>query len=189
MPYLEVRFPQGKKRVRLEHKPLTIGRHADNALVLPDDRASRHHCVIEPFRDGFQIRDLNSSNGTKLNAEKVDSEMLDNGDVVRIGSVELHFIDPEQQVVHKRPNTPDFAAGEAEDDDNFADFLSQATLDVDLSEAVTDAQTGYERKLREIIDAAQSQPFDETDISLVDCRGVTVHQATSARSAVSAGAA
>ncbi len=177
MPYLEVVTRQGNRRVKLEQDTLTIGRHPDNALVLPDELASRHHCVIEPCSDGFRVRDLGSSNGTRLNASPVQIEMLDNGDVVRIGAVQLRFIDPEQQSPHRRADTPDYAAILEEDQD---DLLSQETLDVDLSVEVLDAQTDYERKLREIIDAALSKPFDESDISLVDCRGVTVHQAASA---------
>jgi general secretion pathway protein E len=179
MPYLEIKLPRGRKRLELKTGTLTIGRHPDNALVLPDDLASRHHCVIEPWESGFRIRDLGSANGTRLNAAKVEDEMLDNGDVVRIGNVELRYIDPAQESPHKRRDTPDFAAADDGDDDP-DDLLSQATLDVDLSEAVTDAQTGYERKLREIIDASHDKSFDEADISLVDCKGVTVHQAAAA---------
>ncbi|MHC4947636.1 MAG: ATPase, T2SS/T4P/T4SS family [Planctomycetota bacterium] len=178
MPYLEVKTPQGTKRLKLGEAALTVGRLADNAVVLQDDRASRHHCVIEPHNGGFRVRDLNSRNGTRVNNEKIAAETLDNGDVVRIGSTELRYIDPEQTVSRKqRRETPDFAAAIADRDE---DLGQQATLDIDLNQEVTDAATGYEKKLREIIDAALEKHFDESDISLVDSRGVTIHQATSA---------
>jgi len=177
MPYLEIKLPQGKKRIKLGKKTLSIGRHPDNALVLPDELTSRHHCVIEPWGEGFRVRDLNSANGTKLNAMRVTEEILDNGDVVKVGSIELRYIDPEQQTPRKRRETPDFALGR---DDEVDDLLSQVTLDVDPQVAITDAETLYERKLREIVNAAPEKPFNENDISLVDCRGVTVHQASSA---------
>jgi general secretion pathway protein E len=144
-------------------------------LVLHDDRASRHHCIIEPHDDGFRVRDLGSRNGTRLNNDRVTEKLLGNGDEVRIGSTVLRFIDPEESA-RKRPDTPDFAAALQEADP----LPHQPTLDIDLNEEVTDAQTGYERKLREIIDAALDSPFDEADISLVDTRGVTVHQASAA---------
>jgi general secretion pathway protein E len=176
MPYLEIKLPQGKKRIKLGDKALSIGRHPDNALVLPDELTSRHHCVIERWGEGFRVRDLNSSNGTKLNALRITEEILDNGDVVKVGSIELRYIDPEQQAPRKRRETPDFALGR---DDEVDDLLSQVTLDVDPQVAVTDAETLYERKLREIINAAPEKAFNEHDISLVDCRGVTVHQASS----------
>jgi general secretion pathway protein E len=178
MPYLEVKSPQGQKRMELGVGALTVGRMPDNALVLTDDKASRHHCIIEPHGGGFRVRDLNSSNGTKLNNEPVKVEILDNGDVVKIGSTELRFIDPEQQAPRKkRILTPDFKAAA---EDNLKDLHVARTVDLDLNDAVTDAQTNYEIKLREIINAATLKPFDEKDISLVDMRGVTLHQAESA---------
>lgn len=178
MPYLEVKTPQGQKRLELGMNALTIGRLPDNSLVIADEKASRHHCVIEPVDGGFRLRDLGSSNGTRLNNKPVSVEYLDNGDVVRIGSTELRFIDPEQQMPHKgRRLTPDFKAAR---DDQVDPFLQRPTVDIDLNAEVTDAQTNYEVKLREIINAAPTKPFDESDISLVDSRGVTLHQAESA---------
>jgi general secretion pathway protein E len=176
MPYLEVKTPQGQKRLELGLNSVTVGRLPDNALVVADEKASRHHCVIEPMDGGFRVRDLGSSNGTRLNDKKIAVEFLDNGDVVKIGATELRFIDPEQQVGRKnRQVTPDFKVAQEPDT-----LLQQATLDIDLNSEVTDAQTGYERKLREIINSAPNKPFDEKDISLVDSKGVTLHQAESA---------
>ncbi|UCD74632.1 MAG: Flp pilus assembly complex ATPase component TadA [Phycisphaerales bacterium] len=174
MPYLEVQTPQGKKRLELTEKAVTIGRLADNKIMIPDERASRHHCVVEPWQDVWRVRDLGSANGTKINNLRVTAEILDNGDVLRIGTTELRYIDPEQVAPRKRPNTPDFGVAVEEP----PGILDQATLD--LSDVVADAQTDYEKRLREIIDSAPEKPFDESDISLVDTRGVTIHQATSA---------
>ncbi len=177
MAYLELRTPQGVKRLKLAETSITIGRFSDNTVVLSDELASRHHCIIEPWQGGFRLRDLGSRNGTKLNENRIKTEALDNGDVVMIGTTELRFIDPDQEFSRKRQETPDFSAAIDEDDQN---LQAQVTVDVDLHAAVVDAPTSYERKLHEIIDGALEKPFDETDISLVDNRGVTVHQATSA---------
>jgi len=176
MPFLEVRTPTGLSRRELGLNALKVGRLPDNDIVITDDKASRHHCVIEPMEGGFRVRDLGSSNGTKVNNEPAHVVQLDNGDVVRIGATELRFIDPDQQTSSKRRKTPDFK--EASDEiDEFAKRSTQRTIDIDLNEEVLDAQTGYEVKLREIINAAPEKPFDENDIALVDMRGVTVHQA------------
>jgi general secretion pathway protein E len=176
MAHLEIKTAQGTKHLKLGSEKVTIGRQPDNALVLPDELTSRHHCVIEPWEGGFRIRDLGSANGTRLNDEKVSSDVLDNGDVLRVGAVELRFIDPEQIAPRRRRNVPDF---EAAAEDGTTELLTGDTLDVDLHAEVLDAPTNYERKLRSIIDAAQDKPFDETDISLVDNRGSTLHQAES----------
>ena len=173
MAHLEIKTAQGTKHLELGNDPVSIGRLPDNALVLADDLTSRHHCVIEPWEGGFRIRDLGSANGTKLNDKRISSDLLDNGDVVQIGKVTLQFIDPEQLAPRRRHNVPDF---EAAAEDNRPDM---DTLDVDMMAEVLDAPTNYERKLRSIIDSAIDKPFNDTDISLVDNRGSTLHQAES----------
>ncbi len=175
MAHLEIKTDLGMKRIKLGDSTITIGRQPDNLLVLADDQASRHHCIIEPVDGGYRVRDLGSRNGTRLNRQRITIENLDNGDVVQIGATAVQFIDPEQLAPRKRHNTPDFAAVE-EPKDHLHD---QVTVDVDLHGAVVDAPTAYERKLREIIDSAPEKPFEDVDISLVDCRNMTIHQATS----------
>lgn len=175
MPFLEVKSAQGMKRIDLADGPVTVGRLPECNVSLSDDLLSRRHCVIEPYGDGFRVRDLGSRNGTKLNSLKIQEEILDNGDVITVGNTELRFIDPEQATPRKRRNVPDFA-GAVKDDSRR--LHNAATLDLDVVPQVTDVQTDYEKKLREIIDAALEKPFSENEISLVDNRGVTVHQAT-----------
>ena len=175
MAHLEIKTELGTRRIKLSDGSITIGRQPDNLLVLADDQASRHHCIIEPANGGFRVRDLGSRNGTLLNRQRITTENLDNGDVVQVGTTAVRFIDPEQLTQRKRHDTPDFSAVE-EPKDHLHD---QVTVDVDLHGAVVDAPTAYERKLREIIDSAAEKPFEDVDISLVDCRNVTIHQATS----------
>ena len=57
-----------------------------------DDYASAHHARIESQRDGVWIVDLDSTNGTWVNGERMDGRRkLRDGDVVRIGQTELRF--------------------------------------------------------------------------------------------------
>jgi general secretion pathway protein E len=175
MPFLEVKTPGGLKRLDLSEGPVTVGRLPENTVALDDDLLSRRHCIIENYGDAFRVRDLGSRNGTKLNDRKITTELLDNGDVIMAGSTELRFISPEQRAPNRRRNTPDYTAIAEE---KSRQRFDSATLDIDLSDPVVNVQTGYEKKLREIIDAAPEKPFSENDIALVDCRGQTVHQAT-----------
>jgi adenylate cyclase len=69
--------------------PLTIGRAPDNAIVLRDPRVSGHHASIEPFADGWLVRDLCSSNGTFVNGARRESQVLAEGDEVALGSSRL----------------------------------------------------------------------------------------------------
>src|SRR5437588_10957797 len=109
--YLEITTPQGKKRFALGPKPVTIGRHADNRLVLADNMASRFHCVIEPSGDRWIIRDLNASNGTLLDGRRITEAPVNPGDVVLIGSTEIVLVDPSRPAPPKpaarRPPTED----------------------------------------------------------------------------------
>ena len=71
----------------------TIGRALDNDLVLESTDVSRHHARIE-YRDGrYQIADLGSTNGTKVNGRPVQgSAPLSDGDEIEFGSLQLRFM-------------------------------------------------------------------------------------------------
>ncbi|TVQ30493.1 MAG: FHA domain-containing protein [Phycisphaeraceae bacterium] len=73
--------------VELKERPVAIGRHPDNDIVIKDDLASRFHCVIEPSGSGrYSLRDLGSRNGVKVNEQKVQKWMLRPGDSIQVGS-------------------------------------------------------------------------------------------------------
>jgi len=73
--------------------PVTIGRKPDNILVLDDPYASSYHAKVY-FKNGdCIIEDLDSTNGTMLNGEKlIGKEYLISGDEITIGSISLRFI-------------------------------------------------------------------------------------------------
>ncbi len=67
----------------------TIGKAPDNDLVLSDDTVSRHHCEIVKAPDGLHVRDLGSTNGTKIDGVRVREATLTPGAVLKIGEVEV----------------------------------------------------------------------------------------------------
>lgn len=71
---------------RIEQGPFGLGRHPDNQGLLDDDGISRFHARVTP-QDGnsYRLEDLNSSNGTFLNGERITSCDLRNGDTVQLG--------------------------------------------------------------------------------------------------------
>jgi len=78
------------KAMQLGTEPITIGRSPECTMPILDERASRQHCVIEPdSAGGWQVRDLQSRNGTRVNDAKVERRSLRPGDVVRVGSHEF----------------------------------------------------------------------------------------------------
>ena len=71
---------------------ISIGRDPSNDLVLSDSMVSRRHAILEHRENQYILRDNNSSNGTMVNGDRVDSEKpLRDGDLVAIGSSRLLF--------------------------------------------------------------------------------------------------
>ncbi len=64
---------------------VTIGRAADNDLVLRDERVSRHHGRIAGRRGALVYADLGSTNGTEVNGQRVTEVVLGAGDQIRLG--------------------------------------------------------------------------------------------------------
>ncbi len=72
---------------------LTLGRSSSNNIVIKDPYISKNHFKIIKDEENFFIEDLNSSNGTYLNGDKLeDVAILKNNDVIRIGEIEFIFL-------------------------------------------------------------------------------------------------
>jgi ABC transport system ATP-binding/permease protein len=72
---------------------IKIGRNTDNDIVINDVLASRHHATLIPGPNGTEIRDNRSINGTFVNGSRIESALLNDGDTVTIGNVDLLFRD------------------------------------------------------------------------------------------------
>ena len=72
---------------------IRIGRADDNDIVIPEVLASRHHATLVPTPHGTEIRDNRSINGTFVNGTRVETAVLNDGDVVTIGNIDLIFGD------------------------------------------------------------------------------------------------
>ena len=78
--------PSGQRRkVPLDPLPFTVGRQADNHLVLRDNRVSRNQFRIFPEDGQYVIEDLNSRHGTWVNGERVARHRLRNSDRIDFG--------------------------------------------------------------------------------------------------------
>jgi len=71
---------------------LVIGRSQHNDLIINDTFISHEHACISKSKQDYFIADLNSTNGTLLNGQRIDAETaLSDGDVIQIGAVTLKF--------------------------------------------------------------------------------------------------
>jgi len=66
-----------------------IGKAPDNDLVLPDDTVSRHHCELTRSPTGIQIKDLGSTNHTKVGTTTVNEATITPGATLTVGDVEV----------------------------------------------------------------------------------------------------
>lgn len=105
-------IPPSGKPLRIEEgQTLSIGRAFDNAVYLDDPSVSRHHANIRWKNGLMYLCDLGSTNGTRLNEEKLTPEYyyeLNYADEIFIGDVRLQVVDENAVIArHLHPdNTP-----------------------------------------------------------------------------------
>ncbi len=73
--------------------PLTVGSHPECDLRLLDKTVSRQHCVIEPCPlGGAIVRDLESRNGTWVEARRISKVKLGAGAMIHVGRTALRLV-------------------------------------------------------------------------------------------------
>jgi ABC transport system ATP-binding/permease protein len=70
---------------------ITLGRAADNILVLKHPQVSTHHARMEQIPGGYRILDLNSTNHIYVNTQRTTNQALQSGDIIRIGPFKLTY--------------------------------------------------------------------------------------------------
>ncbi|MEN3332496.1 MAG: hypothetical protein V7641_1861 [Blastocatellia bacterium] len=85
---LTFRDKQGRvQTLAVSSSRFTIGRDADNDLIIDDLKLSRRHALIECFEGMAQVSDCGSQNGTLLNDRPLhQATLLGDGDVISLGS-------------------------------------------------------------------------------------------------------
>ena len=93
------RDTEPEREVRWEQPSLAVGRDPTNDLVIDHKLVSRKHARFERDEAGFYIRDLDSTNGTYVNGERITGvQLLRNNDEVGIVDTVVIFRDPEATI-------------------------------------------------------------------------------------------
>jgi pSer/pThr/pTyr-binding forkhead associated (FHA) protein len=93
---------------------LVLGRSDACDVVLADDRVSGRHCEVVPGPSGHRVRDLGSSNGTLVNAQKISEADLRDGDLLQVGFTVFKYLGNGVQqngvsaMRHMQAPTPEF---------------------------------------------------------------------------------
>jgi len=98
---LVIAGPSKDSTIPLPDGEATLGRDPTNAVAVADASVSRKHCLLRQEEDGrFQIKDLDSRNGTLLNGLAVKEQWLRHGDEIATGdSVFLFLLEDEDQAL------------------------------------------------------------------------------------------
>jgi hypothetical protein len=97
MPRLVAQSPEfAGKTFDLTGKEITVGRVEDNKIQVEHASVSGHHAVLKLDSLDYVIKDLDSTNGTRINGERVTEQKLRRNDILRLGNIELLY-DSEHQ--------------------------------------------------------------------------------------------
>ncbi len=99
---------------------LTMGRSEQRDIVLVDPAASRLHCEVVYSAGRFQLRDPGSANGLFVNGRRVREKLLDDGDMIRIGSTEFRWVQESQHA----PSTVAIEEEPPEHTENFSAVMA-----------------------------------------------------------------
>src|SRR2546425_8282716 len=72
--------------IMLDKPILLIGRHPECDIQIDSRKISRRHCCIAQVANYLVIRDLGSTNGIRINGNRVSEGKLEPGDEVTIGN-------------------------------------------------------------------------------------------------------
>jgi transcriptional regulator with GAF, ATPase, and Fis domain len=98
---LVIAGPSKDSTIPLPDGEATLGRDPANAVAVADASVSRKHCLVRREEDGrFQIKDLDSRNGTLVNGLAVKEQWLRHGDEIATGdSMFLFLVEDEDLAV------------------------------------------------------------------------------------------
>lgn len=84
-------------RFQLDRMKVNMGRGSENDIVIDDGSVSVRHAVMERIDGGYQLRDLGSTNGIKLEGIQKEIIPLRHGLSVKIGDVAFDFTLTEEE--------------------------------------------------------------------------------------------
>ena len=97
-----VQFNEDEAGIRLpiDKQQIRIGRDTGNDISIDDDLVSKEHAILEvvmsPIEEGkleYYLQDLNSTNHTYVNDERITLYKLKHGDIIRVGMNNFKFLD------------------------------------------------------------------------------------------------
>ena len=104
---------QGKVAYEFTEDSVTIGRAPDNMIVIDDPSVSSRHAQLELSGGVYRLKDLDSTNGTRVNGIPITETALRFDERVRFGVVEARF-EPDMRGTQPLPVLKEIEAKPAE---------------------------------------------------------------------------
>jgi predicted component of type VI protein secretion system len=111
----------------LVDEAITIGRGPDNAIVVTDPSISTHHAQLLLEGETYRLKDLDSTNGTRVNGKPVTEAVLRFDDRIRLGAAEARYESSEVGGSKPLPKPEEIKAHFAEAGAESSHFLSGAS--------------------------------------------------------------
>jgi pSer/pThr/pTyr-binding forkhead associated (FHA) protein len=124
MPKLSILLENSRATHELTDERITIGRAPDNMLQIDDPSVSSRHAQLLLIDDRYQLKDLGSTNGTRVNSELVTDTFLRVGDRIRFGKVEARYESDATGEAQPLPEAGEIEARPAETSEKPADFAN-----------------------------------------------------------------
>lgn len=93
MPYIIHRYNGDPISHFILEDQLIIGRHDSSDIQIDDSTLSAQHAIVERCPDGYQVRDLNSTNGVFYKGKKITCKPLHDGDCMIMGTHDLEYVE------------------------------------------------------------------------------------------------
>src|SRR6476646_933230 len=125
MPKLLIKSESGAKVPHeLSEELITVGRGPDNAILIDHPSVSGRHAQLQRVGDIYRLKDLDSTNGTQVNGQKVNETALRFGDRIRFGKIEALFESDVSDQAQPLPEIQEVEARPAESSSRPADFAN-----------------------------------------------------------------
>lgn len=84
--------PAAGSEFPLQSVRIVLGRGPGADLVFDDDHLSRQHVAFELTGHGYQLSDLGSTNGVRVNDQNTTVKLLEHGDRITIGRLTFQYV-------------------------------------------------------------------------------------------------
>lgn len=91
--------------IPLEKSITRLGRQLENDIVFNEEFVSRFHAEIRLEQGKYVLYDNESTSGTFVNSQKINSCVLNSGDLISLASIQIMFVNNNARLVDKARGT------------------------------------------------------------------------------------